>query len=249
MAGSSGMVWARISAEAGLFPRRLLARWAVDHLRYRLRGASDEAAAQVMSQVRDVVTGIAVRDLEELGPAVIEGVLPRIYPEMLEEVQIHREAGRPTFIISAAGTYVVEELARELGMDGGVGTGYEIRDGAFTGELEGPFMYGKGKVMAMERIAAERGFDLAASYAYSDSASDLPMLKAVGHPVVVNPDPALLEIARSHGWRVMRFEKLGRRLAFAAAVTGAGLALALAAAVSRRGKRPPRSPLSARESA
>jgi HAD superfamily hydrolase (TIGR01490 family) len=235
MAGSSGMVWARVSAEAGLFPRRLLARWAVDHLRYRLRGASDEAAAQVMSQVRDVVSGMAVSDLEDLGPAVIEGVLPRVYPEMLDEVRGHREAGRPTFIVSAAGSYVVEELARELEMDGGVGTGYEIRDGAFTGELEGPFMYGKGKVVAMERLAAELGIDLEASYAYSDSASDLPMLRAVGNPVVVNPDAALLEVARSEGWRVMRFEKLGRRLATVGAIATLLLgAVAIAVAGGRR---------------
>jgi HAD superfamily hydrolase (TIGR01490 family) len=234
MAGSSGMVWARVSVGAGLFPRRLLARWAVDHLRYRLRGASDDAAAQVMAEVRDVVTGMAVSDLEDLGPAVLEGVLPRVYPEMLDEVRSHRKAGRPTFIVSAAGSYVVEELARELEMDGGVGTGYEIRDGAFTGELDGPFMYGKGKVAAIERLAEELGIDLGVSYAYSDSASDLPMLRAVGNPVVVNPDAALLAVARSEGWRVMRFEKLGRRLAAGAALAAGLLAMAVAFAVGAR---------------
>ncbi len=234
MAGSSGMVWAAVSTRAGLFPRRLLARWAVDHLRYRLRGASDEAAAQVMGQVRDVVSGMAVSDLEDLGPAVIEGVLPRIYPEMLDEVRGHHAAGRPTFIVSAAGHYVVEELARELEMDGGIGTGYEIRDGAFTGELDGPFMYGKGKVAAMERLAAELGIDLQSSYAYSDSASDLPMLRAVGNPVVVNPDAALLAVARAEGWRVMRFEKLGRRLATGAAIGTVVIAVAVAAGARRR---------------
>jgi HAD superfamily hydrolase (TIGR01490 family) len=237
MAGSSGMVWASVSAQAGLFPRRLMARWAVDHLRYRLRGASDEAAAQVMKEVRDVVTGMAVSDLEGLGPAVIEGVLPRVYPEMLDEVRSHRDAGRPTFIVSAAGSYVVEELARELEMDGGVGTGYEIRDGAFTGELDGPFMYGVGKVSAMESLAEELGIDLAASYAYSDSASDLPMLRAVGNPVVVNPDAVLLAVARSEGWRVMRFDKLGRRLAAGAALTVILLVFAGAFAAGARRRR------------
>jgi HAD superfamily hydrolase (TIGR01490 family) len=237
MAGSSGMVWARVSARAGLFPRRLLARWALDHLRYRLRGASDEAAAQVMGEVRELVTGMPVRDLEDLGPAVIEGVLPRIYPEMLEEVRRHQESGRATFIVSAAGSYVVEELARELGMDGGIGTGYQIREGAFTGELDGPFMYGRGKVKALERLAAERGIDLRASYAYSDSASDLPMLRAVGHPVCVNPDAPLLEVARAEGWDVMRFEDLGRRLAFAGGALGAVMAAAALAVAGRAGRR------------
>lgn len=235
MAGSSGIVWAKVSAEAGLIPRSLMARWALDHLRYRLRGADDDAAAQVMGQVREVMSKVPVRDLERLGPAVLAGVLPRIYPEMLEEVHSHQDAGRLTFIVSAAGSWVVSELARVLGMDGGIGTVYGIRDGMFTGELEGPFMYGPGKVQAMQELAGEQGIDLGASYAYSDSASDLPMLRAVGNAVCVNPDPPLARIAAEEGWRIMRFEKLGRRLATAGAVSGLAVAgLAGARIASRR---------------
>ena len=125
-----------------------------------------------------------------------------------------RTPGRPTFIVSAAGDELVQLLARILYMDGGIGTAYEVgEDGLFTGELGGTFMYGEGKVEAMRRFADELDIDLAASYAYSDSASDLPMLRAVGHPVVVNPDEPLARIAREEGWRVMRFERLGRQLA------------------------------------
>ena len=98
-------------------------------------------------------------------------------------------------------------------MDGGIGTCYEVdSDGSFTGRFDGPFVYGPGKVEAMEAFAAEHGIDLAESFAYSDSVSDLPMLRAVGHPVVVNPDPPLAELAREEGWQTMRFEQLGRRL-------------------------------------
>ncbi len=221
MAGSSGMVWARVSYDAGGISRRMLARWAVDHLRYRLRGSSDEAAAQVMSEVQELLRGTSARELERLGPLVLAGVLPRIYPEMLDEVHAHQDAGRATFIVSAAGVELVEMLARVLAMEGGIGTRYEIdAEGRFTGELDGPFMYGEGKVEAMRRFADEHGLDLAESFAYSDSASDLPMLRAVGNAVVVNPDDALLGVARAEGWRVMRFEKLGRRLVVAgAAVT------------------------------
>jgi phosphoserine phosphatase len=98
-------------------------------------------------------------------------------------------------------------------MDGGIGTSYEVDgDGAFTGRFDGPFVYGDGKVEAMKAFADAHDIDLDASYAYSDSLSDLPMLRAVGHPVAVNPDPALTEIAREEGWQTMRFEQLGRRL-------------------------------------
>ena len=236
MAGSSGMVWARVSYDAGQISRRLLARWAVDHLRYRLRGATEDASRQVMTEVREMLRGVRARDLERLGPMVLAGVLPRIYPQMLDEVYAHQDAGRATFIISAAGVELVEMLARVLGMDGGIGTRYGIgSDGRFTGQLEGPFMYGPGKVEALHRYADEHGIDLEESYAYSDSASDLPMLQAVGNPVVVNPDDELLAVARDEGWRVMRFEKLGRRLAIAGAtLTTAALGGIGSVVVSRR---------------
>jgi phosphoserine phosphatase len=104
-------------------------------------------------------------------------------------------------------------LAQVLGMEGGIGTRYEVgADGNFTGRFDGPFVYGPGKVEAMEIFAAEHEIDLDASYAYSDSLSDQPMLRAVGNPVVVNPDPPLAEIAKQEGWQTMRFERLGRRL-------------------------------------
>ena len=236
MAGSSGMVWARVSYDAGQVSRRLLVRWALDHLRYRLRGANDAASQQVMTEVREMLRGVRARDLERLGPMVLAGVLPRIYPQMLEEVYAHQDAGRATFIVSAASVELVEMLAKVLGMDGGIGTRYGIGpDGRFTGELDGPFMYGPGKVEAIGRFADEHGIDLSESFAYSDAASDLPMLRAVGRPVVVNPDAELGRIADEEGWRVMRFEKLGRRLVIAGAtLTAAALGGLASTFASRR---------------
>jgi HAD superfamily hydrolase (TIGR01490 family) len=217
IAGSSGLPWARAAAKAGLISRGQMLRWGVDALVFRLRGSTDEATERLMGEVKEVFNGTSARDIARLAPEVLVGVLPRIYPEMLEEVYAHQDAGRPTFIVSAAGDELVQLLARILYMDGGIGTAYEVTDdGLFTGELSGPFMYGKGKVEAMREFAASHRIDLAASYAYSDSASDLPMLRAVGNPVVVNPDEELAAIARDQGWRVMRFERLGRRLALGA---------------------------------
>jgi hypothetical protein len=100
--------------------------------------------------------------------------------------------------------------------------------------MDGPFVYGDGKVEAMRQFADKHDIDLGASYAYSDSVSDLPMLRAVGHAVVVNPDSDLLEIARQEDWRVMRFEKLGRKLAIAGATALAAVAGGAAAGASRR---------------
>jgi len=213
MAGSSGMQFARVAARHGIVSRRLLASWGVEHLRYRLRGTTDERTTEVLRVARDLISGVPARSLERMNPEVMAAILPRVYPQMLDEVYAHQDAGRATFIVSAAGNGVVEPLAAVLGMDGGIGTRYEVgEDGAFTGRFDGPFVYGPGKVEAMEAFAAEHGIDLAASFAYSDSISDLPMLRAIGNPVAVNPDPPLAGIAHEEGWQTMRFEQLGRRL-------------------------------------
>jgi HAD superfamily hydrolase (TIGR01490 family) len=218
MAGSSGMHFARAAFRTGMVSRSLLAKWGVEHLRFRLRGSTDERTAQVLSQVKDLLAGVPERHIERMAPELLAGVLPRIYPQMLEEVRAHQDAGRATFIVSAAGNGLVEILAQVLAMDGGIGTRYEVGEGGLlTGRIVEPFVYGAGKVQAMEDFAARHGIELADSWAYSDSASDLPMLRAVGNPVAVNPDPELGAVAAAEGWRVMRFEKLGRRLAIAGA--------------------------------
>ena len=241
MAGSSGMQFARVATQHGIVSRRLLASWGVEHLRYRLRGTTDERTTDVLRVARDLISGVPARSLERMNPEVMAAILPRVYPQMLDEVYAHQDAGRATFIVSAAGNGVVETLAAVLGMDGGIGTRYEVgEDGAFTGRFDGPFVYGPGKVEAMEAFAAEHGIDLAASYAYSDSISDLPMLRAVGHAVAVNPDPPLAEIAREEGWQTMRFEQLGRRLVALVVTLLATIAGFGASRIAARRKPPPR---------
>jgi HAD superfamily hydrolase (TIGR01490 family) len=240
MAGSSGMQFARIAADQGIVGKRQLARWGFEHLRYRLRGTTDARTAEVLKVARELITGVNARTIERMGPEVMAAILPRVFPQMLEEVYAHQDAGRPTFIVSAAGNGVVEQLAHVLGMDGGIGTKYETdASGCFTGRLDGPFVYGEGKVTAMEEFADRHGIELPDSYAYSDSLSDLPMLRAVGNPVAVNPDPPLAEIARAEGWQVMRFERLGRRLVALAVTLLATVAGFGATRVAARRRVPP----------
>src|SRR3954447_20498829 len=235
MAGSSGMVFARVANRKGFVPRGQLARWGLDHLRYRLRGSSDEQTNAVLEVAKRTFAEMPERDVERMAPEVLAGILPRIYPQMLDEVHRHQDEGRATFIVSAAGNDLVKTLAAVLGMEGGIGTRWAIgADGSYTGEMDGPFVYGKGKVEAMRRFAEKHDIDMDASYAYSDSVSDLPMLRSVGHAVVVNPDTDLLEIARQEGWQVMRFERLGRKLAIAGATMLAAAAGGLGALASRR---------------
>ena len=147
IAGSSGLPWARAATKAGLISRRQMARWGVDALRFRLRGSTDEATEKLLGEIKQVFHGRARRARSRgMAPEVLVGVLPRIYPEMLEEVYAHQDAGRPTFIVSAAGDELVQLLARILYMDGGIGTAYEVGDdGLFTGELGGAVHVRRGQ--------------------------------------------------------------------------------------------------------
>jgi HAD superfamily hydrolase (TIGR01490 family) len=240
MAGSSGMQFARIAAKQGIVGKRQLASWGFEHFRYRLRGTTDERTAEVLKVARELIRGVPERTIDRMGPEVMAAILPRVFPEMLEEVYVHQDAGRPTFIVSAAGNGVVEQLAHVLGMDGGIGTRYETDgEGAFTGRFDGPFVYGEGKVTAMEEFADRHGIGLAESYAYSDSISDLPMLRAVGNPVAVNPDPPLAAIAREEAWQTLHFERLGRRLVALAVTLLATVAGFGARRVASRRRTPP----------
>lgn len=223
MAGSSGMHFARAAYRSGMVSRRQMARWALEHLRFRLRGATDADTHEVMRQVEELLAGVPERRLRRLVPEMLAGILPRIYPQMIEEVRWHQDEGRRTFIVSAAGDDIVRLLAMVLDMDGGIGTRYEVdSEGNYTGLIAGGLTYGEGKVAPMRNFADEHDIDLPESWAYSDSVSDLPMLKLVGNAVAVNPDAELAAIARQEGWRVMHFERLGRRLAVAGTVLAAG---------------------------
>lgn len=237
MAGSSSMEFARVARSRGLISRRQVAGWAVDHVKFRIRGATDEETAQVLAVARESIAGSPAKVIDRMWPEILAGILPRIYPGVLAEVHRHQDEGRLTYIVSAAGGEMVDSLARILGMDGGIGTHYVIEQGVYTGELDGPFVYGPGKVTAIREIAAEHGIDLASSWAYSDSASDLPMLEAVGNAVVVNPDPALTATARERGWRIMRLDRLGRNLAIAGGLAAAFLMGGLGSWISRRQRR------------
>jgi phosphoserine phosphatase len=121
------------------------------------------------------------------------------------------------------------------------------KDGRYTGDIEF-YAYAENKAAAIRDLAEREGYDVTASYAYSDSVTDLPMLESVGHPSVVNPDKALRKIALARSWPVLDFSKpvqLRKRVPFesrrgtvAAVALGAGAAAAGALVLmSRRSRR------------
>jgi HAD superfamily hydrolase (TIGR01490 family) len=223
MEGSSAFQFGRAAYRRGWMSRRQLARDVWANIKFRLEGTDDDKIDALRDRVFESIAGQRVVDLARLTPEVLAGVLPRLYPQMLHVAWEHQDAGRPVFIVTAASQEMAEMLAHVLHFDGGIGSRSEVREGIYTGRPAGPFTYREGKAEAIREVAAEQGIDLAESYGYSDSESDLPMMRTVGHPVAVNPDKALEQIAREEGWQIMRFDKLGRRLRIGALATGMAL--------------------------
>ena len=238
--GSSGLHFARAAYHEGMLSRRELAGDVWANVRFRLRGSTDEGTEEIKQRILDAIAGQRVVDLARLGPHVLVGVLPLQYHQVLAEAYSHQDAGRPVYIVTAASQELAEVLAHVLVLDGGIGMRSEIKDGVYTGRSDGPFTYREGKAEAIRELAAREGLDLGESYAYSDSESDLPMMRAVGHPVAVNPDAALERVARAEGWRIMRFDKLGRRLKVAGTLAALGLVAGAGGYVAARMRRPRR---------
>ncbi|HWE12834.1 MAG TPA: HAD family hydrolase [Solirubrobacteraceae bacterium] len=239
MQGSSAFQFGRAAYRAGLLGRRQLLADAVANLQFRLRGATDADSVALRERIAASLEGTRVVDLERLGANVLALILPRVYPQMLALAHEHQDAGRRAYIVTAASQELADILAQVMALDGGIGSQIsEVRDGVFTGKPTGVFVYRTGKAQAIQQLAARDGIDLEASFAYSDSESDLPMLEAVGHPVAVNPDLALLRIARDRGWDVLRFDRLGRRLKTAAALGAAAGAGGIGSMVVARRWRP-----------
>jgi len=170
---------------------------------FLLKGASDERSAEVRDRILQAVAGHPQSDVVALGDCFMDDLVADVTPQAAAALADHAAAGHPRVILSASPTEIVGRLAAELGLEHGVGTTSEVVDGRYSGRLEGPFCYREGKAEIMRRLAEEHGWDLAQSYAYSDSVSDLPMLEAVGNPVAINPERELLELAERRGWRVI----------------------------------------------
>ena len=239
---------------AGLLSRRMLLRAAWGQLVYAQFGASPEKLAKLRDSVLRLTIGW---DQAVIGQIVretlVDVVEPIVYDEALELIREHRSAGRKVFLVSASPEEIVAPLAQYLGVDEAIATRAELDEqGRYTGRTE-LYCYGPQKVVAMAAIAERDGIDLAASYGYSDSATDRPMLEAVGHAVAVNPDRELLRAAKSHGWEVRRVTQRGplrERVPMPAprhaAVGGGAVVAAVGAAIAARWlwdrRQPPPSP-------
>ena len=190
----------------GLISRRLLLRALYGQLIYMHLGADEQKLERMRDSVLALTKGWEQAKVRAIVEEALEDVVePIVYDEALELIAEHREAGRRVFIVSASPEEIVAPLSRYLGVDAYLATRSTIDDeGRYAGTTEF-YCYGPNKAEAMRSIARNADIDLLGSYAYSDSATDLPMLECVGHAVAVNPDRELARAAQEHGWEVRTF--------------------------------------------
>jgi len=192
----------------GLVTRRVVARAVTSQLIYLHLGADEERLARVRETMLALTAGWDRDRVRQIvRETLLETIEPIIYAEALELIEEHRRAGDRVYLVSAAPEEIVLPLVELLGVDGAIASRGEIdEEGRYTGRMAFS-AHGEHKAEAMAELADRVGFSLEDSVAYSDSATDLPMLEAVGHPVAVNPDRALAKVARERGWEVRVFTK------------------------------------------
>ena len=208
IAKSSALVFSRSFYQKGLINRRSVLRSAYAQFVYLVGGADHDQMERMREYLSALVAGWDVQTVKDIVAEALHSIVdPIVYDEAVTLIEEHHLAGRDVVVVSSSGTEIVEPIGEMLGADHVIATRLVIgEDGRYTGEME-YYAYAEGKSEALREIAGKHGYDLSRSYAYSDSATDVPMLETVGHPYAVNPDKALRKIAAEKGWPVLVFSK------------------------------------------
>lgn len=246
LAKSSSLAFAKPFYEGGLIERSDVVKSAYAQFVYLISGATHDQMDRMRAYLSALSSGWEVDKVRRIVAETLDSIVdPIVYEEAVSLIRKHQELGRDVIVISSSGNEVVEPIGERLGVDIAIGTQMVIEEGRYTGEILF-YAYGDGKADAMAELARERGYDLAQSYAYTDSLTDLPMLEVVGHPYATNPEAELRKVAVERGWPIIEFRKPiamqspldspSGRAAAAAAVSGA-VALGLGWYAGRRSAR------------
>ena len=207
IAKSSTLAFSRSFYQGGLINRRAVLRSAYAQFVYLVGGADHDQMERMRAYLSSMAAGWDVGQVKLIVAETLHQLIdPIIYDEAATLIEEHHLAGRDVVIVSSSGAEVVEPIGALLGADHVIATRMIVEDGRYTGEIE-YYAYGPTKAEAVRELAEQEGYDLDRCYAYSDSATDLPMLEAVGHPYAVNPDRALRREAASRGWPVLVFTR------------------------------------------
>ncbi len=208
IAGSSSLAFGKPLYRAGFLQKGHLMRIGIGHFAYMLFGADEDSLARARDEMLDVVSGWHKVEIDAVVAQTLDEVIePLVFAEALFLIDEHMRSGRKVYVVSASPEEFVTPIAKMVGIDNVIAT--KIRTdglGRYVPELE-RYVMGPGKAEAMVEVAEQDGIDLDGSYAYTDSFTDMPMLEAVGNPVVVNPEKELRDAAEENEWPVLEFQR------------------------------------------
>ena len=233
IAKSSTLAFSKPFFSQGLINRRAVLKSSYAQFLFLMSGADHDQMDRMRTYLTNMCTGWDVEQVKAIvGETLHEIVDPLVFAEAAELIADHKLCGRDVVVVSASGEEIVAPIARALGATHAMATRMVAEDGKYTGDIAF-YCFGEGKVEAIRALADREGYALEHCYAYSDSVTDLPMLEAVGHPTVVNPDRALRKEASARGWPVRSFTKpVSLRDRLPAAPSGAAMATTAAVGVS-----------------
>ena len=207
IAKSSTLAFSKPFQAGGLISRRAVLRSAYAQFVFLVGGADHDQMEKMRQFMSNLCAGWDVQTVREIVADTLHNIVdPLVYDEAVSLIEEHHAAGRDVIIVSTSGSEVVEPIGEMLGADHVVATRMAVEDGRYTGGIKF-YAYAENKAKAIQDLARKRGYDLARSYAYSDSVTDVSMLEAVGHPHAVNPDKDLRRVAKDRGWPVLVLDK------------------------------------------
>ena len=195
--------------QRGYFTKKDISRFVLANLRFRLTGKENkEEIARFQDAATDFIGGHNVKDIEAIAQQIYdEFVSPAMWQGTIDIAQTHIANGVEVYLVTAAPEDMATLISTRLGLTGALGSKAEIKDGLYTGQMNGALLHGKEKAVAVRDLAEKKGFDLEDCFAYSDSSNDLPLLQCVGHPSAINPDALLGLRAMAEGWPIHDFRR------------------------------------------
>ncbi len=195
--------------QRGFFTKADISRFVVANIRFRMTGTEKaDVIEKYQNAATDFIGGHDVNDIKKVGEEIYdEFVSPKLWQGTFEIAKSHLDKGEEVWLVTAAPQDMADIIAQRLGLTGALGSKAVIKDGVYTGALDGKLLHGTEKAIAIQELARVHGFDLKDCYSYSDSHNDIPLLQAVGHPCAINPDAILRIRAMAEGWPIHDFRR------------------------------------------
>lgn len=203
ISATSGKVMAVQGYRAGYLSHLNLAKGIVLSLLYRFKLMKSESIIELMAKW---LKGLPEKEIIDFSARLFaEHLKDTIREKARLEIGFHQRNGGSTVILSATTPYLCELIKQELGMDDFICSELEVIDGKYSGIPIGNYCYGKEKLVRATNYCTAHGCGLDEAYYYGDSASDIPLLEKVGHPMCVTPDKKLEKTANERGWNILKW--------------------------------------------